>query len=349
VLLPSITGGADAESVAMRLIESLQGPVKVGDREVRVTVRAGIAMFPQDGTAAEPLLESALSAMEDARNGHSSPYKFHSGTVKLRALQRKDLELELKGALDREGFSLDYLPIVDARTERIACVEALLRWPQALFGAQSIHKVVALAEYTGLIAPIGDWVMRRSIEQLRQWHEAGHADLRLSINLSGQQFARLDCVKRLAEILTTHAIDPGYVDVEITEYMLFRDAMKDYAVSKAFREHGFGVIVDDYGTGACSLAHFARSPVAGIKIDNGFVSSMTTHADERAACAAMTVMAHELKRKVIAEGVETAAQAEILKAQGCDFLQGFLFSKPMPARAATEFLAAGMREPRSGR
>jgi EAL domain-containing protein (putative c-di-GMP-specific phosphodiesterase class I) len=304
-------------------------------------------MFPQDGTDAETLLENALSALDDARNSPSDSYKFHSGTVNLRALQRKDLELELQAALDREEFSLHYLPIVDTRTQQVTSVEALLRWPQAAFGTKPIQKIVALAECMGLILPIGDWVMRQSIAQLRSWHAGGHPNLRLSLNVSMQQFARTEFFARLKELLASHAIAASYLDLEITEYMLFRDALKDYATCKEFKQHGLGVVIDNYGTGACSLAHFSRSPVDAVKIDNSFVTNMTTHAEDRNACAAITALAHALGRKVIASGVETTGQAALLTELACDFLQGFHYTRPLPAADVAGFLANPI-EPVSG-
>jgi EAL domain-containing protein (putative c-di-GMP-specific phosphodiesterase class I)/GGDEF domain-containing protein len=340
VLLPSIQSGADAESVAMRLVEALELPVEVGDRQVAVTARAGIALFPQDGADVDTLFQNALTAMEDARSSQTDSYKFHSGTSKLRALQRNELELELKTALEREQFHLEYLPIVNARTGGVAAVEALLRWPQAAFGTQRTQKVVALAEHTGLIVPIGEWVMQRSLGDLKKWHDAGHTGLRLAINLSMQQFSRPDLAPRLAAITAAQGIDASCVDVEITEYMLFRDALANHAAARALREIGVGVVVDDFGTGACSIAHLSRSPATAVKIDLSFVAGLTSRAADRAVCAAMIALAHELGRAVAAEGVETAAQADVLREQGCDLLEGFLFLKPSPASAIGAFLAS---------
>jgi EAL domain-containing protein (putative c-di-GMP-specific phosphodiesterase class I) len=277
--------------------------------------------------------------MEDARSSQTDSYKFHSGTMKLRALQRNELELELKTALEREHFRLDYLPIVEAKTGRVAGVEALLRWPLAAFGTQRTQKVVALAEHTGLIVPIGEWVVQRGISDLKRWHEAGHTELRLAINLSMQQLARPDLPQRLAAVLAEHGIDASCLDAEITEYMLFRDALADHSMARALREIGVGVVVDDFGTGACSIGHLSRSPATGVKIDNSFVAGLTGKDANPAVCAAMIALAHELSRAVSAEGVEKAAQADVLREQGCDFLQGFLFLKPSPAAAITAFLA----------
>ena len=339
VLLPSIGSGTDAESVTVRLIEALQQPVSIGNRQIAVTARAGLALFPQDGADAETLFENALAAMEDARSSQTDSYKFHSGTLKLRALQRNEAELELKTALDREQFSVDYLPIVDAKTGRAAGIEALLRWPKAIFGTQRTQKVVALAEHTGLIVPIGEWVMKKSIGDLKRWHEAGHTDLRLAINLSMQQFSRPDLPARLAAMLTAQGVGASYLDVEITEYMLYRDALAGYSAARALRDIGVGVVVDDFGTGACSIAHLSRSPMTAVKIDNSFVAVANQDAGRR-ACAAMIALAHELGRSVSAEGVETATQATVLREHGCDFLQGFLFLRPSAAAEIAAFLAS---------
>jgi diguanylate cyclase (GGDEF)-like protein len=341
VVLPSIETGTDAADVTGRLSESLRQPFKTGKREVKVGVSAGIALFPQDGTDAQTLLDNATAAMEDAKSNHSVEHKFHSGTVKVRALKRQDLELELKTALDREEFHLNYLPIVHSGTRKVVTAEALLRWPQAVFGARPIRQVITLAEHTGLIVPIGEWVLRNSCEQLHAWHESGHPHLRLAVNLSVQEFSRSDLVPRVAGILDDNSIDPQHVDFEITEHVLFRDAMKDFAKCRELKDLGVRVVVDDYGTGACSLEHFSRSPVDGIKIDCSFVQQAETSRSDRSVCAAATALARALDLKVVAEGVETEAQATLLQELGCDFLQGFLFCKPSSASDFSDYLGNG--------
>jgi diguanylate cyclase (GGDEF)-like protein len=331
VVLPRIESGSAAAAVAQRLADSLQQPVKIEGRCVSVTVCAGIALFPQDGTDAMTLFDNSHAAMEDAKNSASGPQQFHTGTARVKALQRQDMELELRSALHRDELELHYLPIVASGSRQITCVEALLRWPQTGFGAQSIQKVVSLAEHTGLIVPIGEWILRQTCEKLREWHVAGFSDLRLAVNLSVQEFSRPDLAAKIAEILSDFSLDPGFVDCEITEHMLFRDAMKNYATCRRLKELGVGVIIDDYGTGVCSLGHLAHSPVDAIKIDNSFVANSGSNPRDRKACSAATEMAHKLGMKSIAEGVETEEQAGLLAHQGCDFLQGFLFSKPAAA------------------
>lgn len=339
VVLPIIEDGSDAEAVTSRLSGSLGQPIEIGTSNVRVTVNAGIALFPQDGTDAMTLIENAHAAMDDAKNSQTMQPRFHSGTIRARALKRQDMELELQAALDREEFHLKYLPIVEAGTRKVKTAEALLRWPQEVFGSRPIQQVISLAEHTGLIVPIGEWVLRHSCEQLHAWHASGHSELRLAVNLSAQEFSRADLASRVAEILSASSIEPRHVDFEITEHILFRDALRDFAMCRDLKELGVGVVVDDYGTGACSLAHLTSSPVDTVKIDGGFVAHSETNPSDRAACAAATAMAHELSLKVVAESVETEEQAMFMQELGCDFLQGFLFSRPSLANEFTEYLA----------
>jgi diguanylate cyclase (GGDEF)-like protein len=341
VILPVIDSGADAESVTKRLIDVLQQPIKMPSQDVRMRVKAGIALFPQDGLDSETLFTNAVAAMDDARNNAASPYKLHSGTVRLRALQRRDIELELRAALDNNEFAVEYLPIVAAGNRNITSAEALLRWPKNVFGPPSIQKIISVAENTGLILPIGYWVLQKSCEAMLEWRKNGWENARISVNLSVQEFSRGDLAPRIAETLEKYSIDPRFLDVEITEYTLFRDAMKSYAMCNELKSLGIGIIVDDYGTGACSLAHVARSPVDAIKIDNSFVANALTDSNDRAACAAITAMARTLGKKIIAEGVETEEQAEMLIEQGCDALQGFLICKPATIEGIQDLIKGG--------
>lgn len=338
VVLPVIEDGTDAAAVAARLSESMQRPVETGTREVTVCVSTGIALFPQDGADAKTLFENAGVATADAKNSQTIRQKFHSGTVKVRALERYDLELELRSALDCEEFELHYLPIVQADTHEVITAEALLRWPQTVLGARSTQKLVSLAEHTGLIVPIGEWVLRRSCMQLHAWHEAGHPELRLAVNVSVQEISRADLVHRVAAILDECSIDPSFIDFEITEHILFRDAMKEFATCKELKKLGVRVVVDDYGTGVCSLGHLSRSPIDAVKIDGSFVARSEKDPDDRATCAAAIAMAHALSLKVVAECVETSEQAALMQELGCDFLQGFLFLKPAPASEFSDYL-----------
>lgn len=340
IVLPTIETGGDAESVAERLVMSLQGPVIIDGKACHTRVFGGIGLFPQDGADAATLFDNANAATEEARAGHAGDVAFHSGTVKLRTLQRQDLEAELKSALDRGAFTLNYLPIVNAVTGDVHAVEALLRWPESVLGTHSTSKVIGLAERTGLIVQIGEWVIGESLNQLKYWQDAGHEELRLAVNLSMQEFSRRELVARLASLMSRASVQPESVDIEITEKMLNRDAIAGYRATDALKSLGVRLVVDDFGTGACSLAQLAHSPVDGIKIDNSLVHGIETSKQDLAACAAAIASAHALGLTVVAEGVETENQARQLRQQGVDHLQGFHFSKPLSASDMHEYFAS---------
>ncbi|MDJ0938741.1 MAG: bifunctional diguanylate cyclase/phosphodiesterase [Woeseiaceae bacterium] len=338
IILPSIESGADAEAVAERVIASIARPVRVGNRDLKLKAYAGIALYPQDGAEAEALFENAVAAMEDASCSHDIDVKFHTGTVKLRTLQRQDLELELKTALDTEEFDVNYQPVVDAKTGRIRSVEALLRWPESILGTQSTRKIVSIAERTSLIVAIGTWVLRRSCEQLKTWKDKGYESLRLSFNISPQEFSRSDLAQSISAALIRAGLQPSDLDIEINEHILFRDAMKNYSTCRALKRLGVGLVVDDYGIGSCSLAHLSHSPVDTIKIDNALVAHLETSGRDNAACDAAISMAHALGLEVIAEGVETEEQARLLTDLGCDMLQGYHYYSPMSGDEIAGFL-----------
>jgi diguanylate cyclase (GGDEF)-like protein len=338
VVLPSIESGEDAEAVAERLVKDLQHPVNVANRTISISACGGIALYPQDGLDSAALYENAVAAMEDARSELQTAIKFHSGTVRLRTLQRTDLEAELKAALQNNDYDLNYLPIIDVETGSPTIIEALLRWPDAVLGSQPTRKVVRVAERTGLILPIGEWVLMSACRQLQSWREAGHCDVRIAVNLSAQELASdgiIECVERA---LSETGTDPNDMDLELKENLLFREMQSGFAVCNRLKALGVRLVVDDYGTGTCSLAHLSQSPVDALKIDNSFVANVESNDRDRAACAAALAMAAELGIEVIAEGIETEGQAEILKSLGCRYLQGFLISKPMTGSETTDFL-----------
>ncbi|MDX1498895.1 MAG: EAL domain-containing protein, partial [Woeseiaceae bacterium] len=312
ILLPYIETGEDAAGVTARVTELLEAPLEIADKAASVSVAAGIALYPQDGKSGAELYECAVMALHDAKNSETRRQRFHSGTVRLRALERQDLEVELRSALENDEFTLNYLPIVATGDRRIATAEALLRWPQPLFGNKPIREVVAVAEFTGLILPIGDWVFARACEQLAEWRGRGHEDLGIAVNVSAQEFAQADLVARTEQALETAGIDAGNVAVEITERLLYRDSLSDYAVCHGLRDLGVGVTVDDYGTGVCSFDHLSRSPVNAVKIHPDIVARAARGGAGGAACAAVTAMAHALDIVVVAVGRGT--QQEVLDA-----------------------------------
>lgn len=343
VVLPSIEGGADAEAVAERLVADLEQAIAIGTRTVTVRPNVGVALFPQDGTDPATLYRNASAAMDDARNDPGTTLKFHSGTVRLRTLQRQDLEIELRSALEKEEYALNFLPVIAAAGGRPVTMEALLRWPDTLLGTQPTRKIVRIAERTGLILPIGQWVIRRAARQLKHWHDAGFSGIRIAINLSSQELVSDDIVARIANILDEEQVDPRGIDIELKEHILFREVLKDYATCRELQAMGLRIVIDDYGIGTCSLAHLSQSPAEVIKIDNSFVANLEESERDRAACTAVMAMARELGIQVIAEGVETQKQADYLLAAGCEFLQGFYFSQPVNESDAFAYLAASLQ------
>ena len=346
IVLPYIETGVDAESVTERLMQFIQQPIDVDGTALTTHVYAGIGLFPQDGSNAEILHTNTFAATEEARAGQPGNICFHSGTVKLRTLQRQDLEIELKTALESGSFRLNYLPIVDAGSHDIRSVEALLRWPDSVMGSHSTSKIIGIAERTGLIVPIGEWVLRESFRQLRIWHDAGWSDLHLAINFSMQEFSRPDIASRMAALMLEAGVQPEYVDLEITEKMLARDALTAFQVLDTLKALGIRLHVDDYGTAACSLAQLSHSPIDGIKLDNSLVSAAESCAKDHAACQAAIASAHALGLAVIAEGVETQQQVDSLSESGCDMLQGFYFTTPLGASEMQNYfepVATGVR------
>ena len=338
IVLPSIESGEDAESVTMRLLGALGQPISFGTRETSVAAHAGIALFPQDGTESAELYANAVAAVEDARNSADDVYRFHSGTVRLRALQRQDLDASLRSALEREEYALNFLPVADARSGEVRSLEALLRWPSAILGTRTTRKVVAIAEYTGLIVDIGQWVLRRACEELKVWQYTFGGSLRIAVNLSAQEFAKADLADRVSAVLEETGIAPEHLELEIRENMVVRDALQRFSTCRSLREIGVGLVVDDYGTGASALSQLSECPIDALKIDSSFVANIETSEQDQSTCAAAISVAHSLGRTVIAEGVETTAQAEFLREKGCDYLQGFLLTRPLAANAVAGYL-----------
>ena len=340
IVLPSIETGVDAESVTDRLTHALQTPVEIGNKQYRIRAYSGISLFPQDGSDGKTLHSNAIAALEEARSRQPGSYAFHSGTVKLKTLQRQDLEVELRSALERGSFELNYLPIVDPESNEVKIIEALLRWPESVMGAHSTSKIIGLAERTGLIVAIGEWVLRESFDQLKSWQDAGYTDLRVAVNLSMQEFSRTDIATRMAALMLQVGIQPADINLEITEKMVARDAVAGYQTMDALKALGVQLVLDDFGTGSCSLAQLAHSPVDGIKIDNSLVAGANTCKEDRAACEAAITSAHIFGKTAVAEGVETQDQADLLQELGCDLLQGFHLSKPLSSTDMHEFLKA---------
>ena len=249
----------------------------------------------------------------------------------------------LQSALEQGTYALNFLPVVDRGTDQPTEIEALLRWPDTVLGTQSARKLIRVADRTGLMLEIGEWVLRHACEQLRTWRERGHTDVRLAVNVSAQELVSEGFVSRAERILADTNTDPADLDFEIKEHMLFRESQRDFQTCKQIHALGARVVIDDYGIGACSLAQLSQSPIGAIKVDNSIIADIVQSERDQAAFAAAVAIAEKLGIGVIAEGVETDEQARIVAELGCEQMQGFLFSLPMTEAEIVKYLDKAAR------
>ena len=332
--------GVDSEetvaAIAARVISELTPPFTCAGHQFVVTPSIGIALYPKDGATGEELLMNADSAMYRAKNLGRNNYKFYSETMRTKSLHRLDLENLLRNAIESEQFSLFFQPKVDARTSRLVGAEALLRWQHEERGPISPADFIPIAEETGLIIPIGRWVLREACRQVRRWQESAVGAVPVSVNISSHQFRDGGLVADVFAALTDAGIDAGMLELEITESVLLQDVENTLAELRALKKSGVSLSIDDFGTGYSSLGYLKQFPIDTIKIDRSFVQDLSSDEDDAAICAAILAMSMQLGLKVVAEGVETREQLEFLRRHGCHHIQGFLFGVP---RSADDFLA----------
>jgi diguanylate cyclase (GGDEF)-like protein/PAS domain S-box-containing protein len=335
----------DAALVAQKVVAALSSPFVLEGGEVYVSASLGIGIYPSDGTDADALLRNADTAMFRAKEAGRNGYQFYLPQMNERALERLQLQTELRGALERREFVLHYQPKADLATGRISGFEALLRWQHPVRGLVPPLHFIPLLEETGLILPVGEWVVRSVCEQLARWQAQGVSPRPVAINLSARQFQQRNLDATIAAILTETGIDPGLLELELTESMLMSDADEAARMLNTMRAHGVRLSVDDFGTGYSSLAYLKRFPLDALKIDRAFIRDVTTDADDASIALAIISLAHSLKLKVVAEGVETLDQLEFLRAQGCDEMQGYYFARPLTIADCTLALTEDRRLP----
>ncbi len=349
VLLPGLNSPLDAAIVAQRVLEHLDEPIVIGGHELPVRASIGITVFPNDGDTVEALIKSADIAMYHAKEQGKHHYAFYTGGMNAALVERMTLEADLRKALLRDEFVLYYQPQVDAWSGRILGVEALLRWTCPERGLVSPAEFIPLAEESGLIVPIGEWVLREACRQNRAWQDAGLAPITVSVNISSRQFnvAGFDPVIR--GVLSAEGLDARYLDLELTETAIMRSPATTAQVLDALKALGATISMDDFGTGYSSLGLLKKLPIDRLKIDQSFVRDIAEDADDAAITATIIAMGRSLNLEVIAEGVETAEQLAFLREHGCQRFQGYLVSKPVPAADITALLQAGrFTLPRAG-
>lgn len=331
VLLGILSAAEDAALVAQKILDALSTPFIINGRDLHTSASIGIAVYPQDGTDVETLLKNSDTAMYHAKETGRSNYQFFTQAMNAAATERLLLESSLRQAIDRNELLLHYQPLVSLGEGGIVATEALVRWNHPELGLVSPVRFIPVAEDSGLIVPLGEWVLRQACTQLKQWREQGVPLRRMVVNLSPRQFRQKHLVQTFSRVLSETGVDPHWLGLEITESVIMENPEVSIGILEELKALGIELSLDDFGTGYSSLGYLKRFPIDKLKIDQSFVRDITTDADDKAMVAAIIVMAHQLNIRVVAEGVETEAQLAFLREQGCDEYQGYYFSKPLPA------------------
>lgn len=335
----------DAIALAQRILDAISVPFMVADQPLVITASIGISVAPRDGSTAIELLKTADTALDRAKQAGRNTFRFYSPEMDADAARRLGLESALRDALQNGELSVHYQPQISLESGNIIGMEALLRWNNPLFGSVSPVEFIPIAEETGLILPIGEWVLRTACLQTRQWLDLGLVALRVAVNLSARQFRQANLELVVRQTLADSGLPPGALELEITESAFIDDADAAIAMCRALKGIGVKLSLDDFGTGYSSLAYLSRFPFDKLKIDQAFVRDITENPVNAAIATAAIVMARSLNLSVLAEGVETEAQASFLRGRRCDAMQGYLFSRALPPAEFEQLLAGNKRLP----
>ena len=335
VLLPHINCAEDAASVARRILEALKPAFSLGDRQLYITASIGIAFSPQDGEDSGTLLRNADAALYRAKEQGRNHYQFYVPTMNSPVLLQ--LEYHLHHALERGEFLVYYQPQVNVKTGLVSGMEALVRWQHPDLGLIPPGQFIPLAEETGLIVPIGEWVLRTACAQNKAWQAAGLPPLKIAVNLSARQFQQPNLVEMVAQILDETGLNPNFLELEITETSIMQNVHLARQTLRDLKEMGVHISMDDFGTGYSSLGYLKQFPFHTLKIDRSFVRDLKEDSQDLGIISAVVALGHYLNLKVVAEGVETDGQLELLRNLQCEEIQGYLFSRPLPPAEATQF------------
>jgi diguanylate cyclase (GGDEF)-like protein/PAS domain S-box-containing protein len=342
IILEEIASDETVAPIARLVLDELALPFEVGNRELFITTSIGISLSPADGEDSQTLLKHADIAMYRAKDLGRNTYQFYSPDMSTKAFERLSLETSLRYALERQQFQLYYQPQVDIRRGKVMGMEALLRWRHPDLGIVSPADFIPILEETGLIVPVGEWVLHTSCAQAAQWREQYGKPLRMSVNLSARQFNDANLMAAVKESLEASGFEPHCLELEITESVIMQDLKWIAHAFKALKEMQVRLAIDDFGTGYSSLSYLKRFPIDTLKIDRTFIRDITTDPDDAAIVKAIIAMARSLKLEIVAEGVETQEQLDFVKARRCGVVQGYLFGEPLPAEAMTTLLEAGL-------
>ncbi|MFO0754829.1 MAG: EAL domain-containing protein [Thermodesulfovibrionales bacterium] len=344
VLLPRIARAEEASGIAQKVIAAFQQHFAVDGCELFVATSIGISLYPHDGGDAETLLKHADIALYHAKEQGRSHYQFYDPAINSRSLKRTRLENRLRRMLAHEELVVFYQPQVKIATGKVICVEALVRWQHPELGLLGPNQFISLAEEMGLIVPMGEWVLQTACAQNKAWQDSGHPPVCVSVNLSARQFLKPDLPETIMHALRTTGLDPGWLELEITEGTAMKDMDRTVALLHRLRDRGIGISIDDFGTGYSSLSYLKKMPIQKLKIDKSFISGLPNDPEDKAIVNAVIAMAHSLKLKVTAEGVEKEEQLSFLRSRGCDEAQGYLLGEPMPAQESARYLLPGRKE-----
>ena len=342
VLLSEEENSEDASVIARRMLRAVAEAHFIDEHDLHITCSVGISLYPDDGVNAETLIKNADTAMYQAKENGRQTYQFFKPAMNVRAVERQSLEEGLRRALERQEFVVHYQPKIDLKTGKISGAEALLRWNHPTRGSVSPGKFIPVAEDCGLILPIGSWVLRQACQQAQAWLAAGLPMGTIAVNISAMQLREENFVDDVFSMLKETGLDPKFLEVELTESVLMKHAESTAAILSQLRAQGVQVAVDDFGTGYSSLSYLSKFPIDALKIDQSFVSQITTVPDETIIVNAVISMGRSLKLRVVAEGVETQKQMSFLQAHKCDEAQGYFFSRPVPAEQFAKLLKTGI-------
>ena len=343
MILGQVRSPEEAERIGLKVVEELRASVPIAQLEIHTSVSIGVAFYPADGTTIETLCAHADAAMYCAKQRGGSNVQCFASSMNLATEDRVRYEAALHRAVDLQQFELHYQPKVVAATRRIHSAEALIRWRHPERGLISPDQFIPLAEESGLIVPIGEWVLREACRQARLWEDHGLPLVRIAVNVSPLQFRRLDLVDTVRRALTDAGVNAGCLEIELTESAVMTNPEESVEILERLSRMGIVVSVDDFGTGYSSMSYLRRFPIDKLKIDRSFISNLLTSAEDASIVRAIISLAHGLRLKVVAEGVETAEQVALLQKLGCDQYQGYYFSRPITAAAFEELMRARLR------
>lgn len=352
LLLQNLTRVEDAAKVADHVLHELSTPHRVEGYELTISASIGISLFPQDGTSADALIRNADAALYSAKEKGKSDYQFYTAGLNARTKERHEIERGLRQAVDLKQLVIHYQPQLDLLGGRIFGAEALVRWNHPELGLIPPCDFIPLAEKSGLISPIVEWVMHAACEQHRAWRDAGLPPIRMAVNLSVQQLRQRHLTEKVKRILDKNDMDPAQLELEITESGILLDSQQSFKTLQSLKQLGVRISIDDFGTGQAAFSYLRRFAADTIKLDRSYVSHLVIDENDTAIAVAILAMANSLQLETIAEGVENLLQLEFLRSCHCDRVQGFLFSRPVPAEEFQELWTREVREgslcPRSG-